>query len=129
MEERGFDGFQILKICSKSFAIEMIISFIGMFILALVLSKTSVSDSIMGNTIIGISSLAISIGGFMSSRKLALKGIICGAIQGIIYMISLYLISSIANGNFCLKIEGIIMIIVRNYSRSNWRSYWSKFEI
>ena len=41
-----------------------------------------------------------------------MKGIICGALQGILYMITIYLISSIACGKFSLTIEGIIMILV-----------------
>lgn len=129
MEEKNFSGIEILKIFSKSLLLEIIISLIGMFILAIILSKTSVSDSIMGNVIIGISAFAISMGGFISSRKLEIKGIICGALQGIIYMLVLYLLSSIANGNFALKVEGIVMIVVRNYFWSNRWSYWCKFEI
>ena len=90
----------------------MIISILGMFILALILSKTSVNDSIMGNVIIGISAFSICIGGFLSSRNLKIKGILCGILNGIFYMTILYLISSIASGNFSLAIEGIVMIIV-----------------
>ena len=95
-----------------------------MFILAVILSNTSINDNIMGNTIIGISSFAISIGAFLSSRKLNIKGIVCGILQGVIYMLVLYIISSLVSGNFSLKIEGIIMIIVRNHIRSNWRNSW-----
>ena len=83
-----------------------------MFILALILSKTSVNDSIMGKVIVGISAFAIAVGGFLASRKLSMKGILCGALQGILYMIILYVISSIANGSFSLRLEGIIMILV-----------------
>ena len=125
MEEKSFDGIEILKVFGKCFIIEMMISIIGMLILAIVLSKTSLSDNIMGNVIIGISAFAISIGGLLSSRKIQIKGILCGSIQGIFYMITLYLISSIASGNFSLSLEGIIMIIVRYYYRSNGRNYRS----
>lgn len=117
MEEKSFDGIGTIKLFGKCFAIELLISIVGMFILAVILSKTSVSDSIMGNVIIGISAFAICLGGFITSKKLKIKGILCGALQGIIYMIILYLISSIASGNFALRIEGIIMILVRHCSR------------
>ena len=125
MEEKSFDGIKVLKVFGKCFIIEMIISILGMFILALVLSKTNISDSIMGNVIIAISAFSVSMGGFISSRKLQIKGILCGALQGIFYMSILYLISSIANGNFSLEIEGIIMIIVRHCFWNSWRNYWS----
>ncbi len=115
MEEKNFDGMKTLKIFLKSFLIEIIISILGMFILALILSKTNVSDNIMGNTIIGISCFSIILGGLICSRKLEMKGIVSGGIEGIIYMIILYLISSIVSGNFSLGIQGIIMILLRNY--------------
>ena len=124
MEEKNFDGIEILKIFGKSLFIEMIISVLGMFILAIVLSKTSLSDSIMGNVIIGISSFSIGIGGLLSSRRLNLKGILCGALQGIFYMIILYLISSIASHSFTLGLEGIIMIVFRYNFRCCWRNCW-----
>ena len=94
----------------------MIISILGMLILAIILSKTSLSDSIMGNVIIGISSFSIGIGGLLSSRKLQIKGILCGALQGIFYMAVLYLISSIASQNFSLGLEGIMMVLIGTVS-------------
>ncbi len=112
MEEKSFDRIGVLKTFVKCLIIEMIISILGMLILALVLSKTSVSDNIMGNVIIGISAFAISIGGFIGSRNLKIKGIFSGALQGIFYMLALYLISSIASQNFSVGIQGLVMIIV-----------------
>lgn len=125
MEEKSFDGISILKTFGKSLLIEMIISIIGMFILAVALSKTDLSDSIMGNVIIGISAFSIGIGGFFCSRKLKIKGILCGALQGIFYMGILYLISSIVSKSFNLGLEGMIMIAVRNCFWSHWGNYWS----
>ena len=129
MEEKCFDGIGILKIFGKNLIMELIISLIGMFILALILSKTSISDSIMGNTIIGISAFSIALGGLMVSRKMEMKGILCGALQGILYMMVLYIISSIANGRFTLGIEGIVMILVRYYCWRYRRNNWCKFKI
>ena len=125
MEENKIDRISILKVCGKSLIIELILSMIGMFILALLLSKTGISDDIMGKAIIGISAFAISFGGLIASKKLEFKGILSGALQGIIYMLFLYLISSILSGNFSIRIEGITMIIIRynfwRYWRNNWR--------
>lgn len=124
MEEKNFDGIAMLRILGKCLVLELMISIIGMFILALVLSNTSVSDSIMGNTIIGISAFSIALGGFIISKKIEMKGIICGALQGIIYMFTLYFISSIASGQFSLRIEGIVMVIIRYCCRKCWWNYW-----
>ena len=123
MEEKSFDRIKIVKVCGKCLVIEFIITLVGMFVLALLLSKTNISDDIMGNAIIGISAFSIAVGGFLSSRKLEMKGIVCGALQGVLYMILLYVISSLACGEFALRIEGIMMILVRYCSRRNWRNY------
>jgi len=122
MEEKSFDGIGILKVCGKCLMMELLISFMGMLILALLLSKTNISDDIMGNAIIGISAFAIALGGFLASRKLEMKGIICGALQGVVYMMLLYCISSFACGNFALRIEGVMMILVRHCGRRNRRN-------
>lgn len=123
MEEKSINNVEIVKQLIKNLILEMIITTFGMFILAVVLSKTNLNENIMGNAIIAISSFAIGFGGFRCSRILEIKGILCGAIQGIIYMAILYLISSVLNGKFYLGIEGIIMIIVRNYFWKYWRNY------
>lgn len=112
MEEKSFDGIGILKVLGKNLLFALILSFIGMFILAIILSKTGISDDIMGKAIIGISAFAIALGGFLTSRKLEIKGILAGAILGVLYMLLLYSVSSIASGNFSLRIEGIVMILV-----------------
>lgn len=112
MEEKSIDGIRVVKVIGKNLIISLLLSLIGMFILAVILSKTGVSDSIMGKAIIGISASAICFSGFLTSKKLEMKGILCGILQGILYMVLLYTISSIASGNFSLKLEGIVMIIV-----------------
>ena len=129
MEEKSFDGIKVLKAFGKSFIIEMIISILGAFILSVVLCKTNVSDSIMGNVIIGISAFSIGIGGLLSSKKIKMKGILCGALQGIFYMGILYLISSIVSHSFVLGLESIIMMVIGIICRRCWRNYWSKFKI
>ena len=120
MEENLSDGFELIKNLGKCILIELIITFLGMLILAVILTNTNISDTIMGNCIIGISAFAIGIGGFLASRKLKMKGILCGGLQGLIYMIILYMISSISSGNFSLQLEGIVMIVIRYYFWSNW---------
>ena len=47
---------------------------------------------------------------FYASKKIKEKGIISGAIVGLIYMLILYLISSIVNWDFTMTLETIIMI-------------------
>jgi len=51
------------------------------------------------------------IGSYISARKIKKRGIINGAIVGIIYIISIYILSSISLVGFSLNVYSIIMII------------------
>ena len=49
-------------------------------------------------------------GNLLSCQKIKEKGILNGAILGILYMFILYIISSIANGSFALNVSSLAMI-------------------
>lgn len=100
------------KVLLKSIILAMIISLILLFILSVVLAVTSVKENIMSFAIIFISAISILVGAFFSANKIKEKGIIYGAIIGLLYMIILYFISSVVNWNFSLTLEAIIMTII-----------------
>ena len=57
------------------------------------------------------------------------KGIVYGAIFGLVYMLILYLVSSIQNLSFIISLESIFMIlfgVLRRYDRRNFRSKFIK---
>lgn len=64
-----------IKVFIKSLIIELIVTLLMLFFLALILSKTNVEEKIINPAIIIISSFSILIGGFLCSRKLNFKGI------------------------------------------------------
>jgi putative membrane protein (TIGR04086 family) len=100
------------KVIIKNLIIEMIISIIMLSILAILLCKTHLAEDIINPAIIFISAFSILIGGFLTSKKLKVKGIISGAVEGIIYMFILYFISSICTSNFRVGFEGLMMIVI-----------------
>ncbi len=94
----------------KSLILSILLTFIALLLLSAVLNFTDVSENIISPSIIVISSVCIMIGSFIVSKKIKKKGILNGAILGILYMFVLYIISSIANGSFALNVSSLAMI-------------------
>lgn len=99
-----------MKIFLKETIISVILSLILIFLLSLIISKTSLSESVIVPAIIGISSVSIMIGSVRVSKNKKEKGLVNGAILGFIYMGTMYIISSIILKDFSLTINSIIMI-------------------
>lgn len=109
MEETS-EGPNLLKIFTFNLIFEFILTVIMLFILALLLSMTSLEETIISPSIIGITTFSILLGGFITSRKIKSKGIVIGVIQGFIYMLVLYLTSSFMNMDFSLNLQSLTMI-------------------
>lgn len=99
------------KILIKNLIISILITLILLLVLSIILSLTDVSENIMGISIIFISSFSILFGAFLSSKKIKEKGIIYGSILGLSYIILIYLLSSILNGNFNLSLNSLYMCL------------------
>ena len=89
----------------KSFIITILL----IMIIALVLVKTNVSENIIGPAIFIITSISIFAGAMSSIRK---NGVVYGALIGIAYIILIYLLSSMLNGDFALNISSLILIFL-----------------
>lgn len=112
MEEKVIVSGSSVKIFFKNLILEFLLSIILLLVLAVLLSNTNLNENIINSAIIFISSFSILLGGFLSSRKMKIKGIIAGILQGICYMLILYIFSSLMSHNFSLGKESIIMILV-----------------
>jgi len=87
------------------------ITIIGLIVFSLLLTYTSIGESTILPVSIIISVISILIGSTLSTLHLNKNGIINGAIMGTIYIFSIYLLSSIIEGNFSLNTKSIVMII------------------
>ena len=96
---------------SKGLIISFIVSLISIFIFAILLAYTNISDSIIPIVIVFLTFVSIFIGSIISMRKVSKNGLINGAIIGGTYVLLLYLISSILNTGFTFNIYTVIMII------------------
>lgn len=101
-----------MKVIVREIIISIIITIILFFIMSVVLAYCDISDKIIKPTIIGVVSFSILITSFRLAKNKKEKGLIYGSLLSTIYMIILYLVSSILNGNFSVSIESIFMIII-----------------
>ena len=95
----------------KGSAISIVMTLILLMIFAALLTYTNVNENTMPTVIIVVTALSILIGSEISTSKIKKNGILNGAIVGIIYIMFLYLISSIITRNFSLNSYSIIMIV------------------
>lgn len=100
----------IIKVIKGSL-ISFLISVIVLFIFASLLVYTSIQETTIKPVVIIISIVSILIGSSLSSIKIKKNGIINGALVGIIYILTLYILSSISFIGFNLNMYSIIMII------------------
>lgn len=96
----------------KGTAISIILSLILLTIYATLLSYTSVSENTMVPVIISITGISILIGSSISSMHIKKQGMLNGALVGLIYMLTIYILSSIVLSSFELTMNSIIMILV-----------------
>lgn len=111
--EKRFDNStkenkNMIKIIKGSI-ISIILSMIFMMFYAILLSNTNISEDTMETVLIIISGISILIGSSLSTKKLKKHGMLNGGIVGLIYMIFLYILSSIILMNFKLNSNTIIM--------------------
>ena len=115
-------GINILK----GVSISIVFTLICLFIFSFLLVYTNISEALMGPVVIVITGISILLGSSIGNRKATKNGILNGALVGGLYMLVIYLFSSISNDiNFTLNLQSIIMIIARNYWRNCWRNYRS----
>ena len=96
----------------KGTVISIILSLILLTIYAALLSYTSISENTMVPVIITITGISILIGSSISSMHIKKQGMLNGALVGIIYMLTIYILSSIFLSSFELTTNSIIMIAV-----------------
>ena len=99
----------------KSICVSLIVSFIltiiSILFFSMLLVKTNISENMINGVIIVISSISILIGASVSAIKFKKNGWINGAIISSIYIMILYILSSLINNSFEINKSSIFMII------------------
>ena len=94
----------------KGTIIAIILSITALIIFSIILTNTELEESTIKPVIIAITSFSIFIGSIISVSKIEKKGIINGALVGLIYIVFMYILSSIVNSSFGLNLSSIILI-------------------
>lgn len=96
----------------KGVGISIIATVIMLIIFSIILTYTNIQESAINPVIMIITAISILIGSSFGNTKIRKNGLINGGIIGAIYIIIIYLISSILNWKFSLNIQSMIMITV-----------------
>lgn len=94
----------------KGIIISLIFTMVSLIILSAILTYSSISENIETSSIIIINIISILIGSSFCTLKEKNKGMIKGTAVGVIYIATIYIISSIVSMKFTLSINSIIMI-------------------
>ncbi len=106
--ERKKKAISIIKGCAFS----IILSIILLTIFALLLTYTTISESTITPVVLTITGISILVGSTISSRKIKKNGLIYGGAVGLIYIIILYIASSLCVTGFSLSGNSFIMLAV-----------------
>lgn len=107
----GFQNRSLITIM-KGTLISIILTLVLLFILAIVLTYTKVSENMIPAAIIVITAISLLIGSTIANKKMKKNGILNGGIIGAIYLLTIYIVSSAVSGSFLLGLKSIIMVVV-----------------
>ena len=97
----------------KGVGISIIFTFICLTVFSVLLTYTNLTESLIQPVVISVTGISIFVGSFFTTRKMKKNGIIKGIAVGLLYIILIYLISSVVNNaNFKLSIGSIVMMVI-----------------
>ena len=95
----------------KGVGISLVFTIIALSIFACLLVFTNLSENLMQLVVIVVTGISILMGSCIANRKMTKNGIVNGIAIGGIYILAIYIISSIVNdGNFSLNLGSVIMM-------------------
>ena len=96
----------------KGVGVSLLATILLLLIFSAILTYTNLQENLINPVIIIITAISILIGSTIQINKIKKNGILNGMFIGMIYMITIYFISSILNWKFNLNIQSLIMIFV-----------------
>ncbi len=106
---REFLESKYMKIL-KGTLISWILTFILLFIYAVLLTYTKIGENTISPIIIAIEAVSILIGSSIVTSQLKKNGIINGGLVGFIYILLIYFLSSLTTSGFSLNVYSVIMM-------------------
>ena len=96
----------------KGVGIAFIFTIILLIIFSAILTFTNINENVINPVIITITGISILIGSSIANNKIKKNGLLNGALVGAIYILIIYIISSLLNWRFGLNLQSLIMIVV-----------------
>jgi putative membrane protein (TIGR04086 family) len=96
----------------KGVGTALISTLILLIIFSVVLTYTSIQENTINPVIMIITAISILIGSTIGNDRIKKNGLLNGGLIGGLYILIIYLISSILNWKFSLNIQSIIMIAI-----------------
>ena len=112
MENLQINENKTIKNIIKGIGIALITTVILLLIFSIILTYTNIDEKVINPVIMIVTAISILLGSSLGNIKIKKNGLINGGTIGAIYIITIYLISSILNWKFSLNIQSIFMIII-----------------
>ena len=96
----------------KGVGIAFISTIILLIIFSAILTFTNINENVINPVIITVTGISILIGSSIANNKIKKNGLLNGALVGAIYILIIYIISSLLNWRFGLNLQSLIMIVV-----------------
>lgn len=106
-ENSGSNFIRILK--GSIFAV--VLTLVLLLIYSALLTYTGLNENTIPIFVIAITAISILVGSLISSVNIKKNGLTNGALVGLIYILTIYLLSSIISKNFSLNMYSWFMII------------------
>ena len=88
----------------------ILITIISLLIFSILLTHTNISEKSIVPVITIITAVSILTGSILSVSKIENRGLFNGALVGLIYILAIYILSSIINKNFAINLNSLILI-------------------
>lgn len=108
---KKFENKTFIKII-KGVGISLIVTVISLIIFSVLLVYTDIPESAINPVIMMITAISILVGSSIQNSKIKKNGLINGGVIGGMYILILYLISSILNWKFSFNSQSLIMILI-----------------
>ena len=105
------EGKNYLLGIGKGIIIAIVFTIISLFIFSCLLVFTNLSEGTIKPVIITLTGISILLGSSIGTKRFKKNGLFSGALIGGIYIITIYVISSIINSGFYLNISSIVMVV------------------
>ena len=112
MENLQINENKTIKNIMKGTGIALITTVLLLLIFSIILTYTKIDEKVINPVIMIVTAISILLGSSLGNIKIKKNGLINGGTIGAIYIITIYLISSILNWKFSLNIQSIFMIII-----------------